>query len=64
MKMIDMHKRLSRLSCNLGRIMEMVKEEDVRKELYETKREVMKMMIRIEHEIWKEERKKHACNTL
>ena len=64
MKMIDLHKRLSKVSCNLGRIMEMVKDENIREELYEVKREVMKLMIRIEYEIWKEERKKHACNTL
>ena len=62
--MIDMHKRLSRISCNLGRIMEMIKDEDIRRELNEVKREIMKTMIRIEHEIWKEERKKHTCNTL
>ena len=54
--MIDLHKRLSKVSCDLGRIMEMVKDENIRKELYMVKREVMKLMIRIEHEIWKEER--------
>ena len=54
MKIIDMHKRLLQIKRNLEQVMKMVKEEDVKKELEEIKREVMKMMIRIEYETWKE----------
>lgn len=40
--------------------MELERDEYIRKEIYDAKREIMKLMIMVENKIWKEERKKRA----
>ena len=60
MKDIEMHKFLGVISRDLAWLQDMVKGEDLQKEIYEVRRKILKQMIKIEKQIWKEERKKHA----
>ena len=56
MKDIEMHKFLGTISRDLAWIHDKIKEKDIQEEIYEVRRKILKKMIRIEHEIWKEER--------
>ena len=62
MKDIEMHKFLGKVSRELERIREQIKDNSISEEIYNLKREVLKQMIKIEKEVWKEERKRYAKN--